>query len=482
MNSKTALLGRLVILSMFCSSLPRCASAASDVLIADLVVPPLYQESLRPQFHFTADRNWLNDPNGLVFFAGEYHLFFQRDPDHLEGQRKSWGHAVSPDLVHWQQIEDALSPDERGSVWSGSAVVDWTNSAGFQTGKEPPLVAIFTAAGNPFTQCVAFSNDRGRSWTHYEKNPVIPHIIGGDRDPKVVWFEQGKRWILALYLDKSTYAFFSSVDLKTWTHLQDLDVPGCGECPDFFPMKVEDEPSQMKWVFTAANGRYLVGSFDGKSFVPEQPLQRVDFGANFYAGQTYSDIPPTDGRRIQIAWMAGGRYPGMPFNQQMSFPAELTLRRTQAGLRISRLPVREIESLYDTAQTWSNITLQPGDDPLSKTTGDLFDIRAEIDVGHADEITFTTHGQRLTYSASKRTLTCRGSAPLKLESGRLILRILVDRTSIETFAGQGEASISDCFVPKSNEAALSLSATGGDAKLVSLKVCKLRSAWETDSR
>jgi sucrose-6-phosphate hydrolase SacC (GH32 family) len=442
------------------------------------VAQPIYQEPFRPQFHFTADKNWLNDPNGLVFFGGEYHLFFQRDPNTLGGEHKSWGHAVSADLVHWEQLADALSPDARGDVWSGSAVVDWNNTAGFETGKEPPLIAMFTAAGNPFSQCIAFSNDRGRTWTHYDKNPVIPHVIGGDRDPRLVWDAPLKQWIVALYLDKSTYAFFSSPDLKNWTHLQDIDVPGCGECPDFFPMTVTGERTE-KWVFTAANGRYLVGSFDGKQFSPEQELRRVDFGANYYAVQSYGDIPSSDGRRIQIAWMAGGRYPRMPFNQQMSFPAEMTLHRTPDGMRIRRVPVKEIETLHGEPLSFSNLALAPGDDPLSAIKGDLFDIRAEIDLQQAREITFGIRGQKVTYSAKDQKLSCVGSAPLQLHDGRLSLQILVDRTSIETFANDGEVSITDCFLPAANQPDLDLRVTGGNAQIISLKVFKLHSAWKT---
>src|SRR5262249_50736286 len=161
-----------------------------------------------------------------------------------------------------------------------------------------------------------------------EQNPVLKHIAAENRDPKVVWHAPSRRWIMALYLDKEDFALFASPDLKEWTRLQDITMPGCGECPDFFEMPVDGDANHRKWVFTAANGRYLVGTFDGQRFTPESSVLQVDYGANYYAVQTYSDIPASDGRRIQIAWMNGGSYPQMPFNQQMSFPCELTLRTT----------------------------------------------------------------------------------------------------------------------------------------------------------
>jgi len=173
------------------------------------------------------------------------------------------------------------------------------------------LRAEFTAAGKPFTQGLAYSNDRGRTWTKYAGNPVLPHVIGENRDPKVVWHAPTRRWIMALFKDGHTYALFSSPDLKSWKHLQDLEFPDCGECPDFFEMPVDGNRQHTRWVFTAANGHYFVGGFDGTKFTPDGPPQVADWGKNYYAVQTYSDMPARDGRRIQIAWMRDGRYPGI---------------------------------------------------------------------------------------------------------------------------------------------------------------------------
>ncbi len=272
----------------------------------------LYDETYRPQFHFTARANWLNDPNGLVYDQGEYHLFFQHNPTGIEWGNMTWGHATSRDLVHWEQLPNAIEPDPLGTIFSGSAVVDRHNSAGFQVGSRPPLVAIYTAAGDtspeskgqPFTQCLAYSNDRGRTWTKYDGNPVLNHIVGGNRDPKVIWHAPTQRWIMALYLDGNEFGLFSSPDLKHWEPIQTLALPDCSECPDFFPLPVDGDKNHIKWVFTAANGHYLIGSFDGAKFTQEGGPFAADYGANYYAVQTYSDLPESDGRRIQVAWMA----------------------------------------------------------------------------------------------------------------------------------------------------------------------------------
>lgn len=458
--------------------------------VDEIKTTPLYGETYRPQFHFTAERNWLNDPNGLVFYKGEYHLFFQHNPQSTEWGNMTWGHAISTDLVHWKQQPHALLPDALGTMFSGSGVVDWHNTAGFRppNGKEETLAVLYTAAGDtspeskgqPFTQCLAYSTDKGRTWTKYAGNPVLKHIEGGNRDPKVVWYEPTRDWIMTLYLDKNDFAFFASSDLKEWRLIQKITVPGCDECPDFFPMTVQGKPDQRKWVWTAANGKYLVGDFNGKTFTPEtmQPL-RGDYGRNFYAVQSYSDIPASDGRRIQIAWMRGGEYPQMSFNQQMSFPCELTLHQTADGWRIHRQPVKEIKTLSGKAQAWRNLSMSAGEaNPLRDLKGDLWDIEAEWELGDADEVGLTVRGEKIAYSVKDKKLSALdSSAPLEPENNRVKIRILADRTSLEVFGNNGQVSLTSCFLPRAKEMPLGLHVAGGTAKLISLKVIPLRSAW-----
>src|SRR5579862_7663486 len=452
----------------------------------EVVVAPIYHETYRPQFHFTPRTNWTNDPNGLVYDKGEYHLFFQHNPTGINWGNMTWGHAVSRDLIHWEQLPDAIKPDALGTIFSGSAVVDEHNTAGFQTGREPALVAMYTAAGDtspeskgqPFTQCLAYSNDRGRTWTKYVGNPVLKHLIGGNRDPKLVWHAPTHRWILALYLDGETYALFASPNLKEWTKLQDVPMPGCGECPDFFEIPLEGDPATQKWVFTSASGRYFVGAFDGAKFTPETGVLQVDYGANYYAVQTYSDIPPSDGRRIQIAWMAGGSYPKMPFNQQMSFPCAMTLHNTPEGPRLYRWPVKEIQRLYARERAWRDVTVLPGQNPLRDLSGELWGVEAEFEPHGATEFGLRARGQTIAYSVPKQTVTCLGrSAPLPMEGSRIRLRLLVDRTSLEVFGNDGRISMTSCFLPRQKDKSLAVYAIGGPVRLVSLQVRQLRSTW-----
>jgi fructan beta-fructosidase len=455
---------------------------------ADDGAPVEYAEPLRPQFHFTARKNWLNDPNGLVFFQGEYHQFFQYNPLGLKGgDLKAWGHAVSPDLVHWRELDIALNPDSLGSIWSGSAVVDWRNTSGFQMGASPPLVAIYTTAGGklaeskgePFTQSVAYSNDRGRTWTKYPQNPVVGNLAKENRDPKVIWHEPSKQWVMALYLSDDRFALLGSPDLKEWKKLDEVRIVGSSECPDFFPLPIENEPGSTKWIFWSASNKYLIGDFDGRKFVDESGPVRDVVGAN-YAAQTFSDTPAADGRRIQIAWMRDGRYPRMPFNQQMSFPTVLALRRFPEGLRLTYSPVKELSLLHDRRYAWSG-ELGSSTDPLTDVVADACELRAIIDPADAKTIVFTIRGLTLTYDPA----TCRLSTPkfgcdLPMTDGKVRLVILIDRTSAEVFAQDGRVLLTQCFLPPADERRITLSGAG--AKVESLECWTLKSGWRSSDR
>jgi sucrose-6-phosphate hydrolase SacC (GH32 family) len=461
--------------------LPVVALAARLVSAGD---ETLYDERYRPQFHFSPRKGWTNDPNGLVFYRGEYHLFFQHNPFDTKWGNMTWGHAVSPDLVHWQQLANAIEPDQMGTIFSGSAVVDEGNTAGLESGAEKTLVAIYAAAGGtspeskgqPFTQCLAYSNDRGRTWSKYAGNPVVPHLAGENRDPKVVWHAPTRRWIMVLFLDGNTFRFLASPNLKKWTPLHDITVPGAAECPDFFPLPIEGEPGATKWVFTAANDHYLIGTFDGQRFVPEVMTQPGHYGKNYYAVQTYSGL--AGARRVQVGWMAGGEYPGMPFNQQMSFPYELTLRRFGLSLQLCALPVREIEALRKASRLWNEVAVKPGDKPLADLAGELWDIEAEIAPGSATDFGFVLRGRPVTFRVKEKQLSNGdASAGLSPANDRIRLRILVDRTSVEVFGNDGEVVIPCCFLPAGTSPSLEFFSHGGTAQIAFLKVHALKSIW-----
>jgi sucrose-6-phosphate hydrolase SacC (GH32 family) len=395
----------------------------------------------------------------------------------------TWGHAVSPDLVHWTQLVNAIEPDALGTIYSGSAVVDWQNTSGFQRGDEHPLVAFYTSAGShapeprPFTQSCAYSNDRGRSWVKYSGNPIVEHIRASNRDPKVIWHEPSRQWVMALFLDGNDYTLLGSQNIKEWRRLCDLTLPGVSECPDFFPLGVDGDPDEVRWVFWGAAGGYRLGTFDGTEFHSETDVLHAELGANGYAAQTWSDTP--DGRRIQISWMAGGKYPAMPFNQQMSFPVELTLRTTPEGIRLYREPIEEIARLHERVHRYGDRALIPGQNLIPDTDCQLFDIRAEIEVGRASAWGALIRGHDLRYDAAKEELSAFGkTARLAPVDGRIWLQLLVDRTSLEVFGDDGRVSMSFCFLPEAADHNVELYAEGGEAHIVSLEAHELHSAWQ----
>ena len=460
-----------------------------------------YGQLLRPQFHFTARTGWINDPNGLVYFDGIYHMYFQFLPHNLQGTsgNKYWGHAISRDLVHWRQLQTAISPDKAGGIWSGSAAVDALNTAGFKRGKKPAIVAMYTAGGGsskisqgqPFTQCLAYSNDDGLTFTKYAHNPVLEQIVPGNRDPKIIWHAASRHWVMPLFLNASRgFALFYSPDLKHWTKLQELAFPQSQECPNFFPLPLEGKPggekqirelSDVRWIFTGADSQYLIGQFDGRRFTVESGPFAMDTGNNFYAAQVYNNIPASDGRTIQIGWMRNGQYPGMPFNQQMSFPCALTLRDTSDGLRVCRDPVREIRHLWSNTHRMHNLVLADKKRAFSNITANQLDIEAIIQPGTAKLIGMEICGQKLEINRATGQIHCLGATGQLAKSAHphepLHLRVLVDHTSIEIFAQHGLVSMSSCYLPPATPASLACYAIGGNATFSSLAVRELNSAW-----
>jgi fructan beta-fructosidase len=433
----------------------------------------LYRESLRPQFHFSSRRGWLNDPNGLVFHEGEYHLYYQHNPYGWGWGNMHWGHAVSPDLVHWKELPIAIYP-QRFNDWafSGSAVVDRENTSGWKRGDADVLVAAYTSTGRG--ECIVWSRDRGRTWTEYEGNPVVKH---DGRDPRLLWHEPTRQWVMALYDEaekKRWITFHTSPDLKTWTYQSRIE--GFYECPDFFELPVDGDAKNTRWVLTGASSEYMIGRFDGREFRPETPMLPGHRGENFYAAQTFSNEPR--GRVVQIGW---GRFdtPGMPFNQMMCFPAELSLRTVAEGLRLCWQPVAEIEKLRAKSQRFEPRTLSPGENALGGIDADLLEIRAEFEPGTATEVAFDVQGVRVAYDTAKQELVAkRFRVPLPPIGGKVRLIILADRTSLEVFGNEGAAYVPLGVPLRDAKKPLSLSTAGGTAKITALEVHELRSAWE----
>ncbi|MHA1991671.1 MAG: glycoside hydrolase family 32 protein [Candidatus Hodarchaeales archaeon] len=411
----------------------------------------IYKEHLRPQFHFSTRRGWNNDPNGLVYYDGEYHLFYQHNPfgwSYGSDANKAWGHAISKDMIHWEELRDAINPDNLGGIYSGSAVVDKLNTTSFQTGDEKPIVCIYTSAGGktpwskdkPFAQSIAYSNDRGRTFTKYSGNPIQEHIRLANRDPKVIWYEPLNQWVIVLYLDDNEVGFFTSKDLKSWQLESKYKRDKLHECPELFQMAIDGNEENKKWILFAANGRYDIGQFDGKKFIPDTKSIRFHYGNCFYASQTFNNIPKEDGRRIQIAW---GVIPmqGMPFNQQMLFPVQLTLRTTEDGPRLFTQPINEIEKIYGKNWIFQERVVEEGQQSIlgESFNIDLYDISAEFEIGSAERFGLIINNIQISYETKDQKLYCQERyASLKPMEGKVKFRILVDRTTLELFANDGQ--------------------------------------------
>ena len=441
--------------------------------------PPV--EADRPRFHFTSRRGWLNDPNGLVYHKGLYHLFYQHNPYGWDWGNMHWGHAVSSDLVRWRAQPEALYPQRYGDwCFSGSAVVDRANTSGFGTAANPPLVAAYTSTGRG--ECIVWSTDEGKTWAEFAGNPVVKH---NGRDPRLFWHEPTRRWVMAVYdegADGKARAidFHTSPDLKAWTAGGRID--GFFECPDLFELPVEGaNPPRSLWVLSAADGRYRLGRFDGRDFTPESDLLTLWHG-DFYAAQTFSDTP--DGRRIQIGWARGIDFPGMPFNQQMTIPTQLTLRQTPDGPRLHAEPVAELATLAGASWSWGGP--EAGRDDLGTRS-------TKIEAVEGVDLTVTAEGEAMgawtakfggaavSYDPAKGVVDLAGLAvPLAPESGRITVRILADRRSLELFGNGGRVAASRHIARKPGAPALEVTTTAGAAdrsRTLRVELHTLRSAW-----
>ena len=501
-----------------------CASALA-LAAAGLAQTATYEEPYRPQFHFSPAINWTNDPNGLVYHAGEWHLFYQYNPFGDLWGHMSWGHAVSPDLFHWKHLPVALPEVGEVMIFSGSAVVDHANSSGLGSAAEPPMVAIYTSrTTSDQTQSIAYSTDKGRTWTDYEGNPVIDIDDPAFRDPRVFWHAATERWIMAVVLaNQRKVRLFGSPDLKTWKFLSDFGPEGAHpvsnwECPDLFELPVEGEPGQSKWILQVDSGmghpwlgsgcQYFVGEFDGERFINDNPPETalwLDWGRDFYAAQSYSDVPEQDGRRLVIGWISNWMYardkPTSPWRGAQSVARELRLKRFDKGLRLVQQPAREIESLRGTSMSLRDLSVAEANHQIEQAgfSGDTLELQLVVAVDGARDV-----GVQLLQGTGEETLVGftaapaevyvdrrksgkvdfhesfagRHSARLAPVEGRVRLRILVDRSVVEVFAGEGEVAITDRVFPSPSSTGLSLFEKGGNARVVSLDAWQLKSVWK----
>ena len=424
--------------------------------------PPLdYAGKYRPWAHFTARRGWINDPNGLVWYRGKYRMYYQHNPAATTWENMHWGSAESEDLVRWRELGDVLFPDQAGTIFSGSGIVDRENVSGLKQGEEDPILFFYTAAGgtsqtskgSPFTQNLAYSTDGGRTLVKWAGNPVIPQLAPGNRDPKVIRYAPEGCYILALYLEKHDFALFRSEDLLHWRELQRLTLPEDWECPDFYPLPADGDPEKLRWVFSAASDRYLIGSFDGKRFTPETAGQ-LNYGDVSYAAQSWSDEPR--GRRLRTAFIKQV-VPGQPFGCCMDLPQEMRLKTVNGVLRLCAWPVPEIEGLYRSRRTLADLPLGPDaavKEPVESKACDL-----ELEFPADSALTLSLFGLEMKYEAG--ALTCgEKHAQVQGEAGLVRLRVLFDTLSAEIFADSGSVFLGMGYIQDRALNTLSLTGSG----------------------
>jgi len=481
-------------------------------------------ERYRPALHFTTPVHWINDPNGLVYVDGHYHLFFQHNPFGDQWGHMSWGHAVSTDLLRWEHLPLAIPEDERASIFSGSIVVDHANTSGFGDGQTPPWVAIYTAClrrpeGGQM-QDIAFSLDGGLSWTKYAGNPVLDLNMRDFRDPKVFWHEPSQRWIMVVVLSEERCAhLYASDNLRTWSFLSVIEAPrpdlGIWECPDLMRFTSEGEEV---WLFKVdvmaghpsgvAGALLMFGEFDGHRFTPDPdtPLRWADHGADFYAALSWANLPGGPGQAGQhlwLGWMNAHAYaremPTSPWRGAMSIPRWLSVRRRAGSWELLQTPALGDIRQKPPALTWQGRSVQGAHSMKLIEAADptvfLLEVTfGPVDLDRADAPTSCAIHLRSKAQQSTRVIwhpghqeiqldrsqsgfrpsderwaqLCRIHAPELRAADGLRLRVLIDRCSIEVFIDEGQYTLTQQILPDGDATAIELVAEGGPLSSVSL--------------
>lgn len=453
---------------------------------------PATTAALRPIYHYTPTRGYLADPNDLVYANGEWHMGYQHNPVGWGWDNMTHGHAVSTDLVNWTELPDAITETYQGEAWNGSSVVDVNNTAGFGTGA---IVTLYTSAagsnGNPrmsapnyFAQSLAYSTDNGRTFKYYQGNPVVPNIAGYNHDPVVFWYAPTSVWVMVVYVDNDGYHILNSPDLKNWVYKSKVDITGTSEVPDLFPLPLDGDTSNMKWVFSADYRQYIVGTFDGSTFTQQYgPFwygwQRYDLSAAL----TFNGDPK--GRRIMLS---NGRtdYPGMPFNRYMNLPSELTLK-TDAGVpKLYINPVAELSALRTSTQTWGPQTLNPGVNLMSGITGEAVELEIVFNSASTRSLVEFSVGEFvLSYNFGQGGKVGAGGQWRSLTpeaDGNVHIRAYYDRGVWELFCNDGQFYYPAVLTPKAGTWPISLVTKNDSINIVSAKLHQLGSFQGGTSR
>ena len=499
---------------------------------SDKINSKMAGEKHRPQVHFSPEKKWMNDPNGMVYYEGEYHLFYQYYPDGTQWGPMHWGHAVSTDLIHWQELPIALFPDKLGYIFSGSAVIDWKNKSGLGKDGIPPMIAIFTyhnpegeKAGkqNFQTQGLAYSLDKGRTWTKYANNPVLANPGFRDfRDPKVFWNDINQKWYMILAVGDHVN-IYSSRTLLTWNFESEFGKEigahkGVWECPDLFPLKV-DGSNKTKWVMFvsinpgAPNGgsgtQYFVGDFDGHEFKSDsQKTKWIDYGTDNYAGVSWSDISKEDGRRIYLGWMNNWQYAGLipttNWRGAMTVPRYLKLIENHNEFLLKSYPVEEFDKLkgkekkMDKTIIRNEVTITEKQElPIEMVLN--FNTKGNTNINFAERFgiilsnkknekvvigydnlnkVFFIDRTKNGWDSPAKEFAQITYAPYINMDDNLDIRLIIDKSSVELFSKDGLVVMTDQFFPSEEYNIVSLFAEHGEIELTDGKITKLSSIWK----
>jgi fructan beta-fructosidase len=474
-----------------------------------------YEEKYRPWFHFSPERNWTNDPNGLVYLDSTYHLFYQFNPFGNQWGHMSWGHAVSSDLVHWKHLPVAIPEQKDYMIFSGSVVVDERNTTGFRKGDgPPPMVAVFTAhrEGKNQSQYLAYSLDKGITWSIYDGNPVLDLHKKDFRDPNVTWYAPGAYWLMSVSQPiEKQISFYRSADLKDWKHLSDFgpagDTTGIWECPDLIRVPVDGQPGSFKWVIMQSPApymQYFVGEFDGTHFRSENmpgTILRPDYGPDYYAAISYEHLP--EGMApVSIGWVNNWNYanaiPVTPWKGAMSIPRSLSVRKTPQGWRLIQQPVKAIAELEEEKQVDRK---DLGTFPFSiPTAGKSWHLTVDWSMGDSDRAQVRLakghdHETVVGYDAVAKEVfidrsksgdfadpafrkLSRYAVPVALKNGQIRLDLWFDHSILEVFVNDGEYVLTAQVFPGDKDEELRVGSQRSRSPVRYLGFAFMRSAWK----
>jgi fructan beta-fructosidase len=473
-----------------------------------------YKEQYRPRFHFSPAINWCNDPNGLVYNNGEYHLFYQHNPFGNVWGHMTWAHAVSKDLVHWKHLPIAIPEEDGIMIFSGTCVADKNNTSGFGKNGKAPMVAVYTGHIENVNQSqhIAYSTDNGISWTKYDKNPVLDLHKKDFRDPKIFWYEPKKYWVMALMFPVEHFVqFYSSNNLKEWNHLSDFgpagDTSGVWECPDLTQVPVEGMPGKKKWVLQTsqnASMQYFVGEFDGTTFINENPVNKIvrpDYGPDYYAAIAYNQLPASH-LPTAIGWLNNWNYandiPVTPWKGAMSLPRNLSVKKVNHEWMLLQKPVAALQTLRTKALELKKEDIV--DTKLLAVKSQQFEMElllvptaqstSGVRIARSEnsffEIGYDAAKQLLYIDRSKCGLQSfnktfeklsRFETTLALNNQPLQLHIFFDHSVVEVFANNGAAVLTAQIFPAESDNGIELFISGGKSTLLRATIWKIHSIW-----